>query len=415
MVTLSASPSTANRGEHVSLLADSAATPTLVEWDLDGNGSFETSTGANLSTTLLTDEPGNYTLSVRVHSSLGSTVAKTQLYVRGWRTVIVVPSAGLNSTPVSMSMIAAKPAIAFYEDGVVKYTRSSDPEGLVWGAPVNIPGSAPKGVDPVQVSLATVNGRPAIAVYSSGLNELRYSQAENAAGSAWSFLQSVAFTGKHPTLLVTNGVPVIVYQDGTNLRLVRANDANGSTWALPETITANSAGTSSSAKLIAGRVAITFHGNGVLQYIRATDDAASTWGSPNVAIGAAGKDPALIEVNGLPAIAFSLDATDAAYFIRGLNVAGSSWSNVAPLISESVEPVQPFGLRATIVRGKVQVTYSTYKRYGVGSLDDLGNMWGEPSAVGLFGGGPMDAMNVSERLAVCHGAHMLGVVFQTQY
>lgn len=85
---ISGAPNPALSGDSVELDASKSTPPPLGEvtdykWDLDGDGTFETDTGATPTVSTSYSEPGTYSPSVRVVSSFGTTdIASTSLDVR---------------------------------------------------------------------------------------------------------------------------------------------------------------------------------------------------------------------------------------------------------------------------------------------------------------------------------------------
>jgi PKD repeat protein len=88
------------------------------EWDLDGNGSYETSTGATASASQVYATPGNRTVGLRVTDSDGATATTTQ-------TVTIQ-----NRPPVASFTAAPNPAVTG-EAVAFNASASSDPDGTV--------------------------------------------------------------------------------------------------------------------------------------------------------------------------------------------------------------------------------------------------------------------------------------------
>ncbi len=157
----------------------------------------------------------------------------------------------------SLAVVNNNPAVAYYDasNGDLKYIRSQS-GGLLWGVPVVVD-AGDAGQDVGQfASLAVVNGRPAIAYYDATRQELRFIRANDIDGVDWGSVQVVDVVkteqsggwfgqgtttgggGKFATLLVIGGKPVIAYYQESygDLRLVRANDAEGTAWSQPVTV-----------------------------------------------------------------------------------------------------------------------------------------------------------------------------------
>jgi PKD repeat protein len=120
--SFTASPSSVPTGTNTTLNGagskDSDGTVAKYEWDLDGNGTYETSTGATATTTTSYATAGSRTIGLRATDNLGATATTT-------RTVTVT-----NRAPTAAFIAAPNPAavgatVSFNGAG------SSDPDGTV--------------------------------------------------------------------------------------------------------------------------------------------------------------------------------------------------------------------------------------------------------------------------------------------
>jgi hypothetical protein len=174
----------------------------------------------------------------------------------------------------------------------------------------------------MHASLAVVDGRPAIAYYDAASNyDLKYVRASDATGSSWDTpltVDSTGDVGKYASLAVVNGNPAIAYYfDGDDdLKYVRADTTTGSSWGTPVTVDSSGiVGECASLAVVGGRPAIAYrHGSTSphLKYVRASDAAGSSWGTPVTVDndGLVGQWTSLVEVEDRPAIAH-YDATNA--------------------------------------------------------------------------------------------------------
>jgi len=116
-------------------------------------------------------------------------------------------------------------------------------------------------------SLALVDGRPAIAYREGSPNyDLKYVRASDATGSSWGTpvtVDSTGSVGEYASLAVVYGRPAIAYRDSVtnyDLKYVRASDAAGSSWGTPVTVeSSGDVGEYASLAVVAGRPAIAYY------------------------------------------------------------------------------------------------------------------------------------------------------------
>jgi YD repeat-containing protein len=120
--SFTASPSTAPTGTSVTFNGSGSTDPdgtvAKYEWDLDGNGSYETDTGATATTTKTFATPGTFTVGLRVTDNLGQTGTTTRTVTAQNR----APVASFTATP---NPVATGTAVNF------DASASSDPDGTV--------------------------------------------------------------------------------------------------------------------------------------------------------------------------------------------------------------------------------------------------------------------------------------------
>jgi hypothetical protein len=161
-----------------------------------------------------------------------------------WGTPILVDGASaMTGYYSSLAVVNGNPAAAYYGSGL-KYCRASDADGAAWGTPVVVDDGPTKGNF---ASLKVVGGRPAIAYYEYlGLGigaRLMYVRALDANGDAWGTPQALDTetgqgTGSWISLAVINGKPAVSYANDqtANLMYIRALDAAGTAWGAPEVV-----------------------------------------------------------------------------------------------------------------------------------------------------------------------------------
>jgi hypothetical protein len=196
----------------------------------------------------------------------------------------------------SMQLVNGRPAIAYvdYTNQTVRYVRALDPAGSAWGDSILLAAfGSTGGDDSASPHLLVVNGRPAVA-YFSGDFKLGYVRALDADGAAWGLPQTVdndEETGDYPKMAIVEGNPAIAYYSfGTDaVRYVRASDADGTLWGTPvEPATplgmTDETKNSMALTLVGGHPAIAFMYHdpeeGTLGYVRAGDTSGATWGTP---------------------------------------------------------------------------------------------------------------------------------------
>jgi hypothetical protein len=118
------------------------------------------------------------------------------------------------------------------------------------------------------LSMAIVNGRPAIAYLGDG--QLHYARANTSTGSSWSAPIPLDgwFGGRDVCMEVVDGRPAIIYScsiggGGSAIRFIRAADSDGTSWRRPVEITSTATSFVDFVVTLAdvnGRPAIAYHG-----------------------------------------------------------------------------------------------------------------------------------------------------------
>jgi hypothetical protein len=263
-----------------------------------------------------------------------------------WGTPVFVTAAGVNvGRFTSLVVVNGNPAISYYDvaNGDLKYVRATDANGTTWGAPVTTDGAVANVGQ--YTSMVIVNGNPAISYYDVSNTDLKYVRATDANGTVWGapviVEASAGNVGEYTSLVVVNGNPAISYYDNSNtdLKYVRATNANGTAWGTIITIepTANNVGQYSCLKIINGNPAISYYDAGGLdlKYVRATNINGAAWGTAVTVTATSniGQYTSLDVVNGNPAISYyDASASDLKY-VRATDASGAAWS--APVTPEA--------------------------------------------------------------------------------
>jgi len=289
----------------------------------------------------------------------------------GWGAPLTLDSAGNVGLYISLAVVDGRPAVAYY-DGTnydLKYVRAADAAGAIWGAPLTVDGAG--GV--CSASLAVVDGHPAVAYYNWGNGALKYVRAQDAVGATWGApltVDSAGFVGSESdvSLAVVDGRPAVAYYDDYNrgLKYVRAQDAAGATWGAPLTVdSAGFVGSESDVSLavVDGCPAVAYYAatnsNRDLKYIRAADAAGSIWGVPLTldSSGNAAWYASLAVVDGRPAVAYYDSANYDLKYVRAQDAAGVGWG--APLTLDSAGNVGLY-ISLAVVDGRPAVAYLDY-------------------------------------------------------
>lgn len=239
-----------------------------------------------------------------------------------WNTPIIVDSIGDAGWHCEICVVKGYPAIAYHNNGsgTLKYVRALDSLGASWGTPVTVSSGTSA------LSLAVINGMPAIAYYTTNL---KYKRALDSTGATWpSSMVTIDATngyGNRPSLSVVNGNPAIAYEAGSTIKYVRSTSATGSSWPTPITITTSSH-ISAKLKFVNGRPAIAYFNtaNFDVLYMRSNDANGVAW-TTSVIIDTSGTAPSMQIINGNPAIIYNSSNQPYVKYTRSSDVSGTSW------------------------------------------------------------------------------------------
>ncbi len=255
----------------------------------------------------------------------------------------------------SLTVVNGNPAVIYPGAVGLYYARATDVSGTAWGTPVQMDFPLQVG----NVSLAIVNGYPAISYANALSGDLRYVRATDASGTAWGTPVALGDTSDNTSLAVVNGNPAIGYYGSGNLKYVRATDAIGGSWAPPVTVDSTAgAGMNASLAIVNGNPAISYFdlSNGDLKYVRATDTSGTAWGAPVTldSAGTVGKFTSLTIVNGSPAISYHDSSNGDLKYIRATDASGTAWD--APVTMDSAGDVGQYTSLA-VVNGNAAISY----------------------------------------------------------
>ncbi len=274
--------------------------------------------------------------------TVGSTTASdfTTTYANYSPSLVATPG---NASATSLASVDGRPAIAYYDNPgtSLKFAIAANRDGSGGWTIVTVD-SGGVGRD---CSMAIVNGNPAISYYDATNKDLRYVRALDAVGGAWSTPQTLDTTGdvgQYTSLRVVNGNPAISYYDLTNgnLKFIRASDASGSSWSTAVTVdsSAGNIGQFTSLDVVVGNPAIAYYDAtaGDLLYVRSSDANGTAWSAPAVIDGSTsnvGQYPSLAVVGGGPAISYYDVTNQDLKYVRALDATGAAWGS--PLTIDS--------------------------------------------------------------------------------
>ncbi len=248
------------------------------------------------------------------------------------------------------------------------------------------------------MSQAIVEGHPALAYYDASNRDLRYLRALDSAGTQWGIsttVDSLGACGEYCSMTLVNGRPAIAYFDEQdNVRYVRADDALGINWGTPvgmDNSQSQPRGQGISLTVIAGRPAVAYQNNtnSNVRYVRANDMDGTSWppNGPRSEAGALNITVTLMDLNGLPAVAFNQIATGDLLYVLGSNADFSAGASV----STTADAIGNVGRYATmaLVNGVPAIAYWDETNDAlkfVRATNANGSSWTTPVQVDAVGG-----------------------------
>ena len=196
------------------------------EWDPEGDGTFETA-GAALSATDFTyNTAGIYNAALRVTDPYGLTntatvpVNATTEPSGTWHSTMADGGNEETGWYPTLLEVQGCPAVSYLDhkntstNGVVRYIRATDAQGTAWGAPVLL-GECGEGGG--HVSMALIEGKPAVAYGDAITRQFVFCTATDANGDAWGAPLKIADdTGVwlgFTALAVVDGNPAVAFAD----------------------------------------------------------------------------------------------------------------------------------------------------------------------------------------------------------
>lgn len=320
-------------------------------------------------------------------------------------------SPGVNEAGMwtSLALVNGYPAIAYY-DYVTRepaYVRASDSQGLTWGTPsLIVNDSLDCGT---YVSLAVINGVPAVAYYSDDHSAPFYAQALDSDGAAWGtpiVIESSA-GAKSMSLAEVNMRPAVTYyvsqMPGPTYHVFyeRAGDAGGTDWvsAAMEIDDGESAAVNPVLAIIGGRPAVAYrtqHSQPAICFKRADNINGTAWGAATEVLLSsellASGSLCLREVGGTPAVCFvyqKITGSRPAY-ARASDAAGTLWDAPAPQYVVGAGAYVTGDWMSMVVAGRqlycAMTNYTTQALDCATAQENIGVFWHDQLVVDSGGG-----------------------------
>jgi hypothetical protein len=198
----------------------------------------------------------------------------------GWGSPITVQPTRDIGVELTLAVISGSPAIAYYDilDKDLVFVRATNADGSMWSnSPVTLDSAGDVGR---WASMLMVDGNPAIAYYDVTNGNLKFIRCTDSYGTPglWGtplLLDSVGDVGQEISMAIINGKPAIAYYDVTNkgLKYIQCRVADGSAgnWGGPLTVDKGSGSFRWGSMIeVAGQPAIAYldHKINDLKYIR---------------------------------------------------------------------------------------------------------------------------------------------------
>jgi hypothetical protein len=385
------------------------------EWDLDDNGVFnepgDELTYKDQAGALITrEDPGNYTVHVRVTDDLSQTASASLTLRFSGSLKRNIKEDGDAGSYSSLAVIDGKPAICYYEaeskDLVYAYSSSGDGKDLAGWSFVTVDSDGDVGS---HASLALINGKPAISYRDVDNGDLKYAYSSMDDGSSgWTTLMvdGTDNVGEYTSLALIDGKPAISYRDVGNLHLKYAysSQTDGSSgWTTLVVDNSTNAGAYTSLALVNGKPAISYNISGSVEVFSAlkyalssSADGSAGWTTVPVDAPAEvghGSYTSLAVVDGRPAISYANTSGSAALqYARSSSVDGANSADWSILLVDF--NVLPFYTSLAVVKGKPAIAYYDFTnkvlRYAHSSKTDGSSGWSsfavdeEPGSVGTY-------------------------------
>ncbi|MCB1188243.1 hypothetical protein KDL29_13850 [bacterium] len=233
-----------------------------------------------------------------------------------WESPLTLDGSGTQSGEFPwLTEVNGRPSIAYYDVNgpALRFIRASDAMGDSWGSPVDVDTDGNTGQEPC---LAVIDGLPMISYRKGSAGELRIVRALDADGATWDtplVLLAGNNTGFGSVLMTVAGNPAVAWYDLTDsdLRFQRAQTSTGSFWFGSVTLDGqeDDAGTYATMGIFEGTPMIVYHKGimGDLRMVWANDAEGTSWTNPVLLDESSvivGKYNSLADINGEPAVSY---------------------------------------------------------------------------------------------------------------
>ena len=211
VASFTATPNPVTSGSSVAFNATASADPdgTIIryEWDLDGNGTYETNTGTTRTTSRTYTTPGTVNVGLRVTDNLNAT---------GTRTVAVTVN---NRTPTASFTVSPSPAVT-RQVVTLNGAGSTDPDGSIAKYEWDLDGNGTYEVDGGTTATRT------LTFTTLGTKTLGLRVTDNSGGTATTTRTLTVNSAYRTAVLGTSGISDYWRLDDTGTSAVDSNGGN---------------------------------------------------------------------------------------------------------------------------------------------------------------------------------------------
>ena len=310
----------------------------------------------------------------------------------GWATPYVLESTLKFESGSDLVDVGGQPAIGYnaaYPGPNLRYVRASDPIGSAWSTPVVVAPQKPAGR---HLSLAVVNGNPAMIFTDQIENTLSFIRALDGQGANWGAevpIDAGRFDHSGNTLMVVDEMPAVIYYDYDlgRVKYVRAKNTDGTSWNTPQVLDLNNVAPFSAA-VINDLPALVYSGDSnwgigpYLSFARAASAAGSSWSETLVTDDEIyAQNLSVHEIGGKPAIAFTYHSVGGpvlAYVVSS-DSEGATWEKPVKIGSVS-SYLSALNLREHGGKPVIMYVANGELRYVAAESED-GATWANPEVV----------------------------------
>jgi len=262
-------------------------------WDVRDDGVYEAHDGGppdHFEARLIWNGGVKVRLRVKDNGGMFGSAVATINVSGGWH-VSQVDESGNVGSALSLAIINGRPAISYFDatNLTLKYVRGADANGYNWPASMTLGAISKYPNSCWGTSLAYFNGSfPGIVYNATPVNPADWQRclvrSTNSDGTAWNPIQEVpGGSGSDPSLILVASNPAFAAVD-SDLIYTRATNATGTAWGVQKIVDTDSGAYGCSMKVVEGQpsIAYTYRGGGAydkLCYIRSVDDTGDNWGT----------------------------------------------------------------------------------------------------------------------------------------